>query len=119
MAASHTTAAPAGLERPDLVIGAPTFRSITEKVSGIVRFMLLKTHPILEIYASPINIDPVGTQTLKDALEGPERQIIREVLQQHNWNRHATAEALGINRTTLYKKMKRLGLEEPHLAASR
>jgi len=67
----------------------------------------------------PIGIEPVGDQTLKQALEGPERQIIREVLQQNQWNRHATAESLGINRTTLYKKMKRLGLEEPHLAATR
>jgi predicted AlkP superfamily phosphohydrolase/phosphomutase len=28
------------------------------KVAGIVRFMLLKTHPTMELYASPINIDP-------------------------------------------------------------
>ena len=54
------------------------------------------------------------TQTLKEALEGPERQIILQSLKQHNWNRNATADALGINRTTLYKKMKRLGLESPH-----
>ena len=53
-----------------------------------------------------------GTQSLKDALAGPERQIIREALERHNWNRNETADALGINRTTLYKKMKRLGLEE-------
>jgi DNA-binding NtrC family response regulator len=52
-------------------------------------------------------------RTLKEALEAPERQIILETLQQQNWNRNATAEQLGINRTTLYKKMKRLGLDCP------
>ena len=52
-------------------------------------------------------------KTLKEALEGPEREIILESLRRHNWNRNATAEQLGINRTTLYKKMKRLGLEQP------
>jgi DNA-binding NtrC family response regulator len=59
-----------------------------------------------------VTLEPVGGRTLKEALEGPERQIILEVLESHNWNRHATADALGINRTTLYKKMKRLGLED-------
>ncbi len=53
-----------------------------------------------------------GTQSLKDALAGPERQIILQVLRANEWNRNATADQLGINRTTLYKKMKRLGLEE-------
>jgi DNA-binding NtrC family response regulator len=65
----------------------------------------------------PVSIEPVGTQTLKQALEGPERQIILDVLERHQWNRFATADALGINRTTLYKKMKRLGLEEGRHAA--
>ena len=45
-------------------------------------------------------------------MSNPERQIILDALENHNWNRHATAESLGINRTTLYKKMKRLGLED-------
>ena len=63
--------------------------------------------------AGPVSIEPVGTRTLKQAMEAPERQIIRGVLESNNWNRHATAESLGINRTTLYKKMKRLGLDEP------
>jgi DNA-binding NtrC family response regulator len=60
---------------------------------------------------------PVGQQTLKEALEGPERQIIRGVLESNNWNRNATADQLGINRTTLYKKMKRLGLEDGQIYA--
>ncbi len=49
---------------------------------------------------------------LKSALESPERAIILGMLESNHWNRNKTAEALGINRTTLYKKMKRLGLDK-------
>jgi DNA-binding NtrC family response regulator len=59
-----------------------------------------------------VTIEPLGNRSLKQVLEGPERQIILEVLEANNWNRQVTAETLGINRTTLYKKMKRLGLED-------
>jgi DNA-binding NtrC family response regulator len=55
---------------------------------------------------------PAAGTPLKNAMEVPERAIIMEVLELNNWNRNATADALGINRTTLYKKMKRLGLME-------
>lgn len=56
--------------------------------------------------------------SLKRALQAPERQIILDVLEAHGWNRNATADFLGINRTTLYKKMKRLGLDRPEAAPS-
>jgi len=52
---------------------------------------------------------------LRGALAEPERQIILHALREHHWNRSLTAERLGINRTTLYKKMKRLGLNDPQL----
>lgn len=48
---------------------------------------------------------------LKKALELPEKRIIEQALRANNWNRQATARMLGINRTTLYKKMRRYGLE--------
>jgi len=67
--------------------------------------------------AMGISVQSSGGRTLKEALEGPERQIIYEMLEQYNWNRHETADALGVNRTTLYKKMKRLGLDEKRYAA--
>jgi DNA-binding NtrC family response regulator len=51
--------------------------------------------------------------TLKDALAEPERRILLAALRANNWNRLQTAEMLKINRTTLYKKMKRYGIEEP------
>ncbi len=53
----------------------------------------------------------VPVQTLSEALEGPERQIIVAALEANEWNRNITADLLGINRTTLYKKMKKLGIE--------
>lgn len=78
----------------------------------------LEDLPPILVQNGPVHVEPVGTRTLKEALEGPERQIIREALENHGWNRHETADALGINRTTLYKKMKRLGLQEPHTMAA-
>jgi DNA-binding NtrC family response regulator len=47
---------------------------------------------------------------LKRALEGPERWLIQRALEQHGGNRSATARALGINRTTLFNKMRRYAL---------
>ena len=49
--------------------------------------------------------------TLKDALADPERRVIEAALRHNNWSRQATADQLDINRTTLYKKMKRYGLD--------
>lgn len=48
---------------------------------------------------------------LKAALANPERQILLEALESHGWNRQNTAKALGINRTTLYKKMKKFSID--------
>ncbi|HEX5245408.1 MAG TPA: sigma-54 dependent transcriptional regulator, partial [Tepidisphaeraceae bacterium] len=48
---------------------------------------------------------------LQVALEGPERQIIEEALRRNDWNRQATAAELDINRTTLYKKMRKYQLD--------
>ena len=59
--------------------------------------------------------EEISGKTLREALEGPEREIILQALRLHNWNRASTADALDINRTTLYKKMKRLGLDDPRL----
>jgi len=45
------------------------------------------------------------------ALESPERRIIEAALKRNNWNRQATAAELEINRTTLYKKMRKYRLD--------
>jgi len=48
--------------------------------------------------------------TLGEALAEPERRILTEALRANGWNRTRTAASLGIDRTTLYKRMRRLGM---------
>jgi DNA-binding NtrC family response regulator len=60
----------------------------------------------------PVSLEPLSGKALKEAMTAPERAIILEMLENNRWNRNATADALGINRTTLYKKMKRLGIDK-------
>jgi DNA-binding NtrC family response regulator len=45
------------------------------------------------------------------ALEEPERRIIEQALKRNSYNRQATAAELDINRTTLYKKMRKYQLD--------
>jgi len=52
-----------------------------------------------------------GGTNLKAAMAAPERQMILDSLAANNWNRQDTAKMLGINRTTLYKKMRRLDID--------
>jgi len=60
----------------------------------------------------PPGTDQPWTPTaLEDALREPEKRILLRALTANNWNRQKTAEDLRINRTTLYKKMKALGIE--------
>jgi DNA-binding NtrC family response regulator len=95
--------------------------NVRELQNVVERAVLLGKGPIITVADFPDHLlagasiqTPSATgQTLKEALAGPERQIILGVLRANNWNRNITAETLGINRTTLYKKMKRLGLEDP------
>jgi DNA-binding NtrC family response regulator len=60
--------------------------------------------------SNPLDVNLSG-MPLKKAMEAPERAAIESALRANGWNRQLTAEMLGINRTTLYKKMKRYGLE--------
>ncbi len=95
--------------------------NVRELQNVVERAVLLGKGPIITVADFPehllagaaIPAPSVTGQTLKEALAGPERQIILGVLRANNWNRNVTADTLGINRTTLYKKMKRLGLEDP------
>ena len=51
-----------------------------------------------------------GMLPLKDSLSLPEKQMILDALTKFNWNCQQVAGVLGINRATLYNKMKKHGI---------
>jgi len=60
---------------------------------------------------SPDDAYTANPMPLELALEAPERRIIEAALNRNNWNRQLTAAELNINRTTLYKKMRKHRLD--------
>ena len=53
---------------------------------------------------------PMNGKSLKEGLKQPERELVLATLEEFNWNRNKAALNLGINRTTLYNKMKKYGI---------
>lgn len=69
--------------------------------------------PTLKLEPTAAPAIPTRSQdarTLSQLLRDPERSALLETLEKHGWNRTQAARALGINRTTLYRKMRDLGL---------
>ena len=67
-------------------------------------------------YADQQTFSDYKLLSLREALEEPEKKILEKALRHNNWNRQATAEMLQINRTTLYKKLKRFNLDAEQLS---
>jgi len=95
--------------------------NVRELENVIERAVLLSKGPLIDAgdlpgaiveHAGGVGELKLGSKTLKQALEGPERAILKASLEANGWSRQETAKALDINRTTLYKKMKYYDLEE-------
>ena len=56
---------------------------------------------------------------LPERVENYERREILRALSQHQWHRGRAAESLGIHRRTLFKKMKKLGIDHAFIENDR
>jgi DNA-binding NtrC family response regulator len=58
----------------------------------------------------PVFETAIESQNLQEILDAFEKQLLQKMLEQHHWKKTKTAQALGIGRKTLYRKMKQFGL---------
>lgn len=83
---------------PSFLLGRPEPRGFTAATNG-------QSGP------GAFGDEPWTPTPLEEALREPERRILLKALKANAFNRQKTADQLGINRTTLYKKMRLYGID--------
>jgi PAS domain S-box-containing protein len=87
--------------------------NVRELENAIEHALVLCRGSIVEEKHLPATLrvsSPDARRQPTDPLESAEAQVIRNTLEQCNGNRMAAAKALGLHRTTLWRKMRRYGL---------
>jgi len=92
--------------------------NVRELENIIERAFVLCTGSQIEIRHLPPELagrtpPPSTGQDIGAARRSAEAQTIFQALEKNNFNRAATAKELGIHKTTLYRKMKALGIQAP------
>ncbi len=86
-------------------------RQLENVIEGAV---IMSRKTIINKNDLPKNFDKVRTKeagkSFQEELKEPAKEIILKALKDCNWNRSMAAEKLGVNRTTLYNKMKKYGI---------
>ena len=111
---------PAATEK---LLAHPWPGNVRELENAIERAVVLSRRPTIDACDLPdavtmparsrpaFDAAPDVALPLSRALEGPERRILTAALDRNDWNRQSTAAELAIDRTTLYKKMRKYGLD--------
>lgn len=92
--------------------------NVRELENAIERAVVLETGDTLTSQHLPLGMGtvqetknvPLAGQNLTRTVEDVEKQIIKKALEDSDWNQSKAAEALGINRSSLYYKMLKYDL---------
>ncbi|MCR4539551.1 sigma-54-dependent Fis family transcriptional regulator [Pseudomonas sp. 18.1.10] len=68
----------------------------------------------LQVADLPVEVRGEQREALVEERVSPERQIVLDALIRHRWKPLPTAQALGISRATLYRRVNQLGIDMPN-----
>ncbi|MEK7408104.1 MAG: sigma-54 dependent transcriptional regulator [Acidobacteriota bacterium] len=95
----------------DLLIGHPWPGNVRELENLVERAVVVGHEPLVRAHDLALNHPPNGGEDR--TIEALERKHIVRVLEDFAWNQTQAAKALGIDRVTLYHKIRRYGLHAP------
>ena len=92
--------------------------NIRELENVIERAFVLCRNDMIELQHLPLEFqvnqhDISQYNTIRQVKQQTERQLIIEALKNNNFNRNAAARELGLHKSTLYRKLKKLNIELP------
>jgi transcriptional regulator with PAS, ATPase and Fis domain len=92
--------------------------NIRELRNSLERAVVLSEGEMITLHDLPdklrtMDVEGIPTSSLRQALDDYEREYIRRSLTENKGNKEATAERLGIDLATLYRKLKKLRIEAP------
>ena len=87
--------------------------NVRELENAIEHAFVLCNGDTIEVDHLPGRILSVTEHTSKRLPADSEKSILTAALERNRWNKARAAAELGVNRTTLWRKLKRLGIERP------
>jgi len=104
----------------DILMGYDWPGNIRELKNVCERAVLMSNGPVLGVEELPLTLkkksrrynwlNEIPGSSLKEIVSEVEREIVLRALEEHNWNRSAAAQALKMNRSSFYAKLKELGI---------
>jgi DNA-binding NtrC family response regulator len=107
------------ISRPalDALINYPWPGNVRELENAIERAMVIGREPEIQLADFPLQVSSPPVPEGGLALEDVERAHILHVLETCDWNQTRAAKVLGIDRVTLYNKIKKYGFRKANSAA--
>jgi len=84
----------------------------TAQIGAELLALRILRSPIGVVQGADLAVITGADGSLKERMDALEKQVVREALQRHRWNKSRTAEELGLSRVGLRNKLLRYGLEK-------